>query len=367
MGLGGEEKTGNFGPENAAPKRVVIVDDSATLRAWLRFILEKDKRLQVVGEACDAFVARDVIREMQPDVITLDIEMPRMNGLEFLSRLMKLRPMPVVMLSAATRQGSEAAIAALTSGAVDCIVKPGGQGESLLTQDIARRVYHAACSQTQPQPFAAQSRPRPARYAPGARSPIILLGASTGGVRALDIVLSGLNPSGPPVVIVQHMPDQFLRSLSERLNSKLPQRVWLAEDGAPLTPGDVVFAPAAGQHTRIDRINGGWVCQLNDLPANGLHCPSVDALFASAAFAKGDVIAALMTGLGRDGAEGLGALFHAGATTFTQDAASCVVYGMPRIAQESGYATRQVDLGEMGAAINDWVGAHRLRPGHMAG
>ena len=344
-----------------AKKRVVIVDDSRSMRAWLKMVLEKEPHLEVVGEASDAFEARDVIKAFNPDVITLDIEMPRMSGLEFLERLMALRPMPVVMVSSATEQGSEAAVTALSLGALDCIVKPSGVIDARTCRDIGRRVFSAACGTVRSLPTVSHKERAKAESDGSGNTPVILIGASTGGVNALETVLGGLDAYGPPVVIVQHMPGQFLASFSKLLDRNLPQSVGIAKHASPLARGDIVLAPAQGKHTEIVRRNGRWQCQLRDDKEHALHCPSVDALFSSAAAHGHDVIAALLTGLGRDGAEGMALLHRAGAFTIGQDEKSCVIYGMPKVAKMMGGVIEELPLSEIGSAIRKAVAKHAQR------
>lgn len=351
----------------AAAKKVLIVDDSRVMRSWLRAVLSADPRLEVVAEACDAIEARDFLKAHKADVLTLDIEMPGMSGLDFLTRLMRARPMPVVMMSSLTAAGSDAAIQALSRGAIDCMVKPSTAYGEELTQDICERVFHAACtrpSQLQMRLQSNISNPPPARTPVAAgpcnapreayrRGSIILLGASTGGVTALETVLPMLDPQGPPVVVVQHMPGNFLASFSERLNRHLPQNVFLACENRALEFGDIALAPGNNQHTEVRRRNGAWYCHYvpNDPPA--LHCPSVDVLFASATSGAKNISAALLTGLGRDGAEGLLKLAQNGATTFGQDEDTCVVYGMPRAAKAMGAVHHELSLDRIGRAIRD--------------
>ena len=356
-----------FDSENAyrgAPKKVLIVDDSRTIRAWLRATLSADPRLEIVGEAEDAVAARDFLRANKADVLTLDIEMPGMSGLEFLTRLMKARPMPVVMMSSLTSAGSDAAIQALSRGAVDCMVKPNGSYGREVTDDICERVFHAACTTASrlrvpsPPTGAAPVRPQTPNSVPlrgCRRKTIFLIGASTGGVSAIESVLPMLDPGGPPVVIVQHMPGNFLVSFSQRLGRHLPQNVCLAEEGMRLERGDIVLAPGNGQHTEIRRKNDAWVCHFvpNDPPA--LHCPAVDTLFKSAASEAKHVTAAILTGLGKDGAEGLRQLSDGGARTFGQDEDTCVVYGMPRAAKALGAVGRELPLDRIGNAMREAV------------
>ena len=342
------------------PKRVVIVDDSATMRRWLRHVLESDARITIVGEASDAKEARNVIRAQKPDAITLDIEMPGMNGLEFLDRLMRLHPLPVVMVSSATKRGSDAAVQALSLGAVDCLLKPENIKDSGTQRDLIRRVFSAACSQVSMPERGQPGSLRIPTISPDGALPIVLIGASTGGVAALETLLRGLHAFGPPVVIVQHMPGSFLVSFSKMLNKKLPQTVGLLSDGDPIGRGQIMLAPATGRtHAGVSQRDGSWVGKLFTAGAHSLHCPSVDALFTSAEPYGPDVISVLLTGLGRDGAQGMKALRESGARTLGQDQASCVVYGMPRAAWELGAVEQQLPLQQLSAAINQHVLTYR--------
>ncbi|MDW3221704.1 MAG: chemotaxis-specific protein-glutamate methyltransferase CheB [Paracoccaceae bacterium] len=349
------------------PKQVLIVDDSRVMRAWLRAVLSADPRLEVVGEAADAIEARDYIKAHPADVLTLDIEMPGMSGLDFLTRLMRARPMPVVMMSSLTAAGSDAAVQALSRGAIDCMVKPSKSFGEELTDDICERVYHAACTRPSQLQMRLQSNGTDAvTYATSKKSAdpcdegsIILLGASTGGVAALEAVLPMLDPSGPPVVIVQHMPGNFLISFAERLNRQMQQHVFLANEEEALSRGDIVLAPGNDQHTEICRRGGHWYCRFapNDPPA--LHCPSVDVLFSSVKDGADRITAGLLTGLGQDGAKGLLKLAGLGASTFGQDENTCVIYGMPRAAMALGAVQHELPLDKIGQAIRDSAGQAR--------
>lgn len=356
-------------------KRVLIVDDSRVIRAWLRTVLASDRRLTIVGEACNAVEARDFLQANQADVLTLDIEMPGMSGLEFLTRLMRARPMPVVMLSSLTSKGSDSAIQALSRGAIDCILKPTDGYDQNLSRDICERVYQAACTrptrvagqhaQTTPAHTAA-ARPAPALGQPCLRGALILIGASTGGVSALEAVLPQLDPDGAPVVIVQHMPGNFLESFSQRLEKQLPQNVKLAQEGVPLRRGDVVLAPGIGQHTQVVRRTDGWQCRFVANEPAALHCPSVDHLFLSAVSEAKYVSAAILTGLGRDGAEGLLKLAQAGAVTFGQDEETSVVYGMPRAAFGLGAVQHQLPIHKIGDALRESKSRNGIGAGRTA-
>ena len=344
----------------AQPRSVLIVDDSRGMRLWLRSVLSSDPRLQVIAEAGDAVEARDFLRHHLVDVMTLDIEMPGMSGLEFLSRVMRSRPMPVVMMSGKTAAGSDAAVSALSRGAVDCMVKPNRGSGIGLAEEICERVYQAAnTTLAYLRHFNHETRGNADNVAkksngwmgPCRRGAITLIGASTGGVAALETVLPSLRPDGPPVVIVQHMPNNFLKSFAERLDRQLHQKVCFASDGLTLGRGDIVLAPADGSHTEVFWRNGTWTCRRRANDSARLHCPAIDVLFCSAVDEAQMVSAAILTGLGNDGAEGLKQLATAGAKTFGQNEETCVVYGMPRAAQALGAVQQELPLDKIGAAL----------------
>lgn len=339
-------------------KKVVIVDDSRTLRSWLRVVLEQDTRLEVVGEAESAAAAREVIKRTNPDVITLDIEMPGMNGLAFLEKLMTLFPKPVVMISGATKSNSEATITALSLGAVDCILKPAMSADEDACKAISKRVFTAACSTVQAMRKPPPSAVRAMSKSTSSALPLVIIGASTGGVGALERVLVDLHVDGPPVVIVQHMPGTFLVSFAQLLNRNLEQDVAIARENETLGRGQIRLAPSMGSHTHIMRAGGAWRCTFVKDVDKSLHCPSVDELFHSAKNYSKDIIAVILTGLGRDGADGMDALYRAGAMTLGQDEATSVVYGMPRAAWEKGAVQQQLGLDQIGDALNRSVAFH---------
>lgn len=347
----------NAGP----PKKVLVVDDSRVMRAWLRTVLAMDSRLEIVGTASNAVEARDFLRAHPADVVTLDIEMPGMSGLEFLTRLMRARPTPVVMLSSLTSSGSDAAIQALSRGAIDCILKPTDGFDQRLSRDICERVYQAACTKSVRVREKPMQRPDPAQFTdatrlyrgPCQRGSLILVGASTGGVSALETMLPSLDPQGPPVVIVQHMPGNFLESFTQRLQRHLPHDVKLAEDGVVLNRGDIILAPGIGRHTEVLRRSDGWVCRFVEDVDDSLHCPSVDKLFLSGVPEAKNITAAILTGLGRDGAEGMLKLSTAGAITFGQDEETSVVYGMPRAAKSLGAVQFELPIEKIGDAVRN--------------
>ena len=331
--------------------RVLIVDDSATIRHLLTEILSRDPEIEVVGSAPEPAVARTMIRDLNPDVITLDVEMPNMNGLEFLEKIMRLRPMPVVMISTLTARSAEVTLDALALGAVDCFAKP--------THDVATVMGAAAGALARKVKTAARARVRRpvlpksliAKPQPPFQKKLILLGASTGGVEALLEVLSHFPADCPPTAIVQHRPAGFTASFAARLDKFCAATVREARDGDMLRSGHIFLAPGGGAHLEVTGRHE-WHCRLVEDTQTSGHRPSVDRLFQSAACAAGkDTVAALLTGMGRDGAAGLLDLRQAGALTIGQDEASSVVYGMPRAAFEAGAVAAQLPLEKIGAEL----------------
>ena len=326
--------------------RVLVVDDSATMRALIIDALRADPELQVVGQAADPIEARSAIKDLSPDVVTLDIEMPNMNGLEFLERLMLLRPIPVVMVSTLTQRGAEISIAALELGAIDCIGKPvvgGGEG----FRDLAAKVKAAA--QARVQSVVAPVAPPPPVSGFKPSGAVVAVGASTGGVEALIKLITAFPANCPPTVITQHMPVTFTASLAARLDRLSAPSVSVATHGDELRVGQVYLAPG----DRHLRVRGGRTlrCELGDEGPISGHKPSVDALFASVAPACGErAVGVILTGMGKDGAAGLLAMRHAGATTIGQDEQTSVVFGMPRAAFEIGAVERQLGLPRIAAA-----------------
>ncbi len=330
----------------SAAIKVLVVDDSATMRALIIDALRADPDLRVVGQAADPIEARSAIKDLSPDVMTLDIEMPNMNGLEFLERLMRLRPLPVVMVSTLTQRGADISIAALELGAVDCIGKPvAGAGEGF--RDLAARVKAAARARLQPAAAASPAQPVASDYRPSGA--VVAIGASTGGVEALINIITAFPSNCPPTVITQHMPLTFTTSLAARLDRLSAPSVCIAEHGAELKVGQVYLAPG----DRHLRVVGGRTprCALgDDGPVSG-HKPSVDALFESIAVGVGPrSVGVILTGMGRDGAAGLLAMRQAGAATLGQDQDTSVVFGMPRAAFELGAVERQLGLPRIAAA-----------------
>jgi two-component system chemotaxis response regulator CheB len=322
--------------------KTLVVDDSPTMRALIRAALSRDPGIVVIGEAGDPHEARAKIKALLPDVLTLDVEMPGMDGLDFLERLMRLRPMPVVMVSCLTSEGADTTLRALALGAVECVAKPG-PGEAF--EDLPTAVRNAAAARVQP---TAPINTRPVPQLFRGEGAIIAIGASTGGVEALSAVLSSFPANCPPTLITQHIRPAFTRSLANRLDRLCAASVAEARDGEPLLAGRVYIAPG-GTHLAISGTTS-WRCSLlRDAPVNG-HCPSVDVLFDSVArFAGERAVGVILTGMGKDGAQGLLAIRKRGGRTIGQDAETSVVYGMPRAAFEIGAVELQVPLRSIAA------------------
>ncbi len=332
--------------------RVLVVDDSATMRRLIAHTLSADPRIEVVGEAADAREARAAIKALNPDVLTLDIEMPDMNGLDFLERIMRLRPTPVIMVSTQTQAGAEATLEALALGAVDCVAKSASAGVHAF-DGLAAKVRAAHHARLRPLADRAPPAPPPAvraSYHDDGR--LVALGASTGGVEALIEVLRHWPANGPPTVVVQHMPPGFTTNFAARLDRICAAHVSEAVDGEPLRQGQVRLAPGGGAHLELAGAAGAPYCRLRGGELVNGHRPSVDVLFASVARVAGaHALGAIMTGMGRDGAAGLRAMRDAGGDTLGQDEASSVIYGMPKVAFETGAVARQLPLERIGPTI----------------
>ena len=323
------------------PSRVLIVDDSAIVRTILSNALASEPDIEVVGLAADPFVARELIATQKPDVLTLDLEMPRMDGLTFLRQLMAQHPLPVVIVSSATQTGSAATIDALGAGAIDVIAKPGGPYS---VADIADQLkYRIRALRTgRAVHFARLRRPPVVRPAPpslAAANGLILMGASTGGTQAIEALLTRLPADTPPIVIVQHMPAPFTRAFAARLDRVCAMQVVEAGDHELLTRGVAVIAPG-DTHLLVTANGRDLRTRLEETPRIHYQRPSVDVLFQSAAALRGvRMVALLLTGMGSDGADGMVALREAGAITIAEDERSCVVFGMPAAAIAKGGAT----------------------------
>ena len=359
--------------------KVLVIDDSALVRSLLSEIVNRQPDMVCVGAASDPLVAREMIRERNPDVLTLDIEMPRMDGIDFLEKLMRLRPMPVVMVSTLTERGAEITLRALELGAIDFVAKPRiGVADGLreLADDITAKVRIAAQAHlrrpaaTRPGEKAEKpSAPRVATSTGGAgrltSEKIIFIGASTGGTEATKDVLVELPHDTPAVMITQHMPPGFTRSYAQRLDSLCRIRVKEAEDGERVLPGHAYIAPG-GLHLSVERSGANYVARVTDGDRVNRHKPSVDVLFRSAARVVGpNALGVMLTGMGGDGARAMREMRDEGSYNFVQDEASCIVFGMPREAIAEGAAHEILPLSAIAPALlarlADGVAArHRL-------
>jgi two-component system chemotaxis response regulator CheB len=369
--------------------KVLVVDDSSLMRNLLSRMIAAQPDMVVVGAAADALAAGEMVRDLSPHVMTLDIEMPRMSGLEFLEKLMQKRPMPVVMVSTLTQSGAEATMRALELGAVDFIPKPrldmqnGQKSVAEYALEITDKIRAASKAKPKvsrlpvvppvltlvsPRPAASAAAPAPAvQAAPagaggsalarlvhrgeGAGDRLILIGASTGGTEAIRELLSGLPADMPPILITQHMPAGFTKSFAERLNKYCKLAVKEAEDGERVLPGHAYIAPGS-HHLLLKRNGGGYVTSLSDGPPVNRHRPSVEVLFRSGAEVAGpQIIGVMLTGMGRDGAQAMRDMRDAGSYNIVQDEASSVVFGMPREAIAAGAANEVAPLGEIAGRI----------------
>ncbi|MEM6490382.1 MAG: chemotaxis response regulator protein-glutamate methylesterase [Pseudomonadota bacterium] len=332
------------------PIRVLVVDDSATMRRMLTDILDGAEDIDVVGAAADPMEARERIKALNPDVVTLDVEMPKMDGVSFLEKIMRLRPTPVVMVSTLTAAGTDVTLRALEIGAVECVAKPAAGHIATIADELVAKVRVAAGSR--PRALGQRKDPDPATIAQPADDFVIAIGASTGGVEALHAVFSRLPANAPPVVVVQHMPPSFTSRLALRLDRASPISVSEADHDMLLRPGVGVVAPG-GRHLELRRSGRAWRTQLRDGPAVNGHTPAVDVLFHSiaASSAPDRAVAAVLTGMGRDGAAGAVAMAAGGASVFVQDEASCVVYGMPKAAMDDCPAARERPIEKMAHAL----------------
>jgi|SoiMethySBSTD1v2_1073268.scaffolds.fasta_scaffold01046_20 two-component system, chemotaxis family, protein-glutamate methylesterase/glutaminase len=346
---------------SARPSRVLIVDDSAIVRTILSNALKSEPDIEVVGLAADPFVARDLIATQRPDVVTLDLEMPRMDGLTFLRQLMAHHPLPVVIVSSVTQTGSVASIEALGAGAIDVIAKPGGPYS---VADIADQLKYRirALRSGRAVHFARLRRPPSVRPAPpslaSARG-LILMGASTGGTQAIEALLTKLPADTPPILIVQHMPAPFTRAFAARLDRCCAMQVVEAEDNVPVTRGVAYIAPG-DSHLLVTACGGELRTAIEHSARIHYQRPSVDVLFQSAASLRGvPIVALLLTGMGSDGADGMVALREVGATTIAEDERSCVVFGMPAAAIAKGGATHVAPCSAMPRLIAEALSGAR--------
>ncbi len=344
--------------------RVVVVDDSALVRSLLAEIINRQRDMECVGTANDPLIAREMIRELNPDVITLDVEMPRMDGIDFLGRLMRLRPMPVVMISTLTERGAEVTMKALELGAVDFVAKPRvgvASGLNDLANDIVEKIRVAAVAHVHralaPRPAvsaAAASGGKPASANLLGRvstEKIIFIGASTGGTEAIKEVLMPMPADSPAIVITQHMPPGFTTSFATRLNNLCQITVKEAVNGERIMPGHAYIAPG-GRQFSVARSGANYVAVVNDDPPVNRHKPSVEVLFKSAAAVVGqNAFGVMLTGMGADGAAAMTEMRDAGSYNYVQDEASCIVFGMPREAIAHGAANEVLPLTQIAPAL----------------
>lgn len=336
----------------AHPTKVLIVDDSRMTRYVLTDILSQDESIQVIGTASDPYEARDKVRTLHPDVITLDVEMPRMNGIDFLKNLLQHNPLPVIMISSYTKYNSDLTIEALMLGAVDFIPKPSEEpdiGLKKLSQEIIAKVKTAANSKVKVR--------RPSAYRldySGARFPkdhFVVIGSSTGGIRAIEHILRNVPPTISGLVIAQHIPGKYICPLAERLDCVATVRVKVAEHNSRIIPGIALIAPAGG-HLRIKKDAQGYSVAIEKASSTDRYVPSVDFLFSSVASCAGEeAIGVLLTGMGQDGAQGMLALKKCGAYTIAQDQESSLVFGMPKAAIQLNAATEIISLEQIPKAI----------------
>lgn len=328
--------------------KVLVVDDSPTMRAIISAKIKADRDLEVVGQAADPFEAREAIKALNPDVVTLDVEMPNMNGIEFLERLMRLRPTPVIMVSSLTTKSAEVTIRALEIGAFDCVAKSSDDSDSL--DELPYKIKQAASSAA----FRARPSSRPAAHEAAREydwdGSLVAMGASTGGVEALMEVLARFPRNCPPTVVTQHMPPTFTGTFAKRLDQNCPASVAEAWDGAELAPGRILLAPGGDMHLEVVG-STKLHCRLRPGEKVSGHRPSVDSLFLSVAKTGVAAVGVILTGMGSDGANGLLAMRKAGARTIGQDEASSVVYGMPKAAFDRNAVERQLPLGRIGSEI----------------
>ena len=349
--------------------RVLIIDDSALVRNLLKRILEQDPQIKVIGSAADAYIAREKIKKLRPDVLTLDVEMPKMDGITFLGNLMRLHPMPVVMVSSLTQKGAEATLRALELGAIDFVGKPQGDFDGSLenvgaeiiekVKTAAKANIRAAGSRRSSPPLTVEEKQTVDAVIPVSTKrrvaaglpPLLAIGASTGGTEAIKDVLVNLPADMPAIVITQHIPPGFSTAFAQRMDRLATLAVHEAKEGQQILPGHVYIAPGA-QHLLVARNDKGYYCKLSDGPRVNRHKPSVDVLFRSVAQTAGkNATGVILTGMGNDGAHSLLELREAGARTIAQDEASSVVWGMPGAAVKQGAAEQILPLEKIPATL----------------
>jgi two-component system, chemotaxis family, protein-glutamate methylesterase/glutaminase len=334
--------------------KVLIVDDSALIRNLLSEILKNNAQIEVVGTAIDPYDAREKIKQLNPDVITLDVEMPKMDGLSFLEKLMNLRPTPTIMVSTLTGKATDTAIAALELGAIDCIAKPKVHNTEELkhfSDELTAKIYNASKAKIVRTKIT-QTHETAHNYKLKLSAPkLIAIGASTGGVEAIGLILTKLPKQTPPIIITQHMPIGFTNSFAKRLSNICEIEVLEAADAMAVKSGRAIIA-CGDRHLSLKPRGSFYECKLEDGAAVSGHKPSVDVMFNSAAeHLRSDAIGIILTGMGRDGANGLLKMHQYGAHTIAQSCDSCVVYGMPRQAVSVGAANEIIDLDKIAEAI----------------
>ena len=351
--------------------KVLIIDDSALIRSILSEIIRSQNDMEVVGVAPDPLVARDLIKQCNPDVLTLDVEMPKMDGLDFLEKLMRLRPMPVIMVSSLTERGSEITMRALELGAVDFVTKPKLSIQSGMleyAQVITDKIRAASKAKIKSRTIVAgASGSHVHAVLPSVRNPLvsseklIIVGASTGGTEAIKNFLSQMPSDCPGILITQHMPEGFTKSFAKRLDGLCKISVSEATGGERILPGHAYIAPGHS-HLLLARSGANYVTELSDGDPVNRHRPSVDVLFRSAAkFAGKNAVGVILTGMGKDGAEGMLEMKNAGAFNFAQDEASCVVFGMPREAIAVGAVNEIAPLNELPNRVLQYLDQHGSR------
>jgi two-component system chemotaxis response regulator CheB len=354
--------------------RVLIIDDSALVRSLLTEIINRESDLEAIGAAPDPLIAREMIRGLNPDVLTLDIEMPKMDGLDFLERLMRLRPTPVVMVSTLTERGADATLRALELGAVDFIAKPRlgiAAGLGALAQDICEKIRIAArvrmrrhVATPAPAVAGATEKPKQAAFSRVSTEKLIVIGASTGGTEAIREVLQQLPADSPAVLITQHMPAGFTRSFAARLNGLCRITVSEAVDGERILPGHAYIAPG-DHHLRLAKSGANYLVAIDDGPPVNRHRPSVEVLFKSVAVLAGpNALGVMLTGMGSDGARAMLEMKHAGSFNIAQDEATSIVFGMPREAIACGAVDEVLPLQKIAPRLREYLAefgtAHRV-------
>jgi two-component system chemotaxis response regulator CheB len=334
--------------------KVLIVDDSLLIRQIFEDILSSDSDIEVVGTANDPFEAREKIKALNPDIITLDIEMPKMDGITFLEKIMTLRPMPVLMVSTLTHKGAEATLRALELGAVDYIGKPTGENQQdiySIKHELIEKVKMVAKARVRALP---KQKKNEVLHLPAGKiktKSLVAIGSSTGGVEALREVLTMLPKNMPPIVIVQHMPPKFTKSFAERMDGLCELTVHEATNNQPILAGNVYIAPG-GKHMKVEKEANGYVCKVKEGENVSGHCPSVDVLFDSVSKMVGDkAVGCILTGMGKDGASGMLKMKNTGCFNIGQDEKTCVVYGMPKEAFLNGSVDIELPLGQIAQEI----------------